>query len=119
FFFGVFELPRRGFEVSTRLARHHFDVFSAEPARRAAAVHRRVSDADDEHALADLVGVPEGNRFEPVDPDMNARAVVPTGDLQVLATRRAAAHENGVEAVLEEPLHAGDRVVVFYLDVAH
>ena len=52
-FLGVLELPRRRLEVLARPARHDLDVVAAEPLRRAAAVHRGVADADDQHALAD------------------------------------------------------------------
>ena len=46
----------------------------AEAQRGAAAVHRGVADADDQHALADLVDVAEGDRLEPVDADVDAVA---------------------------------------------
>ena len=61
--FGVFELPWGGLEVSAGLARHDFDVFAAEASRGAAAIHRGVADADDQHALADFFGVTEGDRL--------------------------------------------------------
>ncbi len=51
---GVLELPGEALKYAARLPRHHLDVLAAEPARRAAAIHRRVADADDEDLLADL-----------------------------------------------------------------
>src|SRR5687767_6099701 len=48
--FRVFQLPRRRLEVLPSAPRHHFHVRAAEPLRRAAAVHGRVADADDQHA---------------------------------------------------------------------
>ena len=68
-FLGVLELPRRRLEVLARLARDDLDVGGAEALRRAAAVHRRVADADDQHALADRVDVAEVDRLEPLDAD--------------------------------------------------
>jgi hypothetical protein len=38
---------------------------------RAAAVHRGVADADDQHALADRLDVAEVNRLEPLDADVD------------------------------------------------
>src|SRR5205807_6484062 len=68
--------------------------------RRAAAVHSRVADPDDEDALPDRVDVIEGDGFQPVDADVNAVSIVPAGDLEVLAARGAAANEDGVEAAI-------------------
>ena len=97
-FLGVLELPRRRLEVLAGLARDHLDVGRAEALRRAAAVHRGVADADDQHPLADRVDVPEVDRLEPVDADEDLVGVVPAGDLELLALRRAAADEHRVEA---------------------
>ena len=78
-----------------------------------AAVHRRVADADDQHALADRVDVAEVDRLEPVDADEDLVGVVPAGNLQLLAFRRAAADEHCVEpALVEQRLQAVDRRVV-------
>jgi hypothetical protein len=57
FFLGVLQLPRRSFEESARAARHHLDVFSAQPAAGPAAIHGRVADADDQHLFADGIGM--------------------------------------------------------------
>src|SRR5579871_1311575 len=55
----VLELPIGGFEELARLSSHHLHVPRAEPQGRAAAIHRRIAHADDEHALADAVDVLE------------------------------------------------------------
>ena len=85
FLFGVLELPRRRLEVLAGLARDHLDVGRAEPLRRAAAVHRGVADADDQHALADRVDVTEVDRLEPLDADEDLIGLVAAGNLELLA----------------------------------
>ena len=68
---GVLQLPGRGLEVGAGAAGHHLDVLAAEAPRRAAAVHRGVADADDQHALADRADVLEGDALQPVDADVD------------------------------------------------
>jgi hypothetical protein len=80
FMLGVLEFPRRGLEELARLARHDLHILGAEAQRGAAAVHGGVADADDEHALADLVDVLERDGLEPGDADVNAVALVPPGN---------------------------------------
>ena len=116
FFLGVVQLPGRRFEVPARAARHHLDVLAAQTARRPAAIHRRVADADDQHLLADRIDVSEGDRLQPIDPDVDAIRVVAAGDVEILAARRAAADEDSVEALAEQLLHAVDRRVVADID---
>ena len=112
-FLGVLELPRRRLEVLPRLARDDLHVGGAEPLRRAAAVHRRVADADDQDALADRLDVAEVDRLEPLDADEDLIGVAPPGNLQLLALGRAAADEHGVVfAAVEQRLQAVDRRVV-------
>ena len=106
---GILELPLRRLEELPRLARDDLDVFRAEPQRAAAAIHRRVADADDEHALADGLDVAERDRAEPIDADVNAIARVAPGQYQVLALRRAAADEHGVVPFVEQRPQARDR----------
>ncbi len=109
----VLQLPGGGLEVGARAARHDLDVLAAEPARGAAAVHRGVADADDEHALLDGGDVPEGHAVQPVDADEDLVAVVAAGDLQVLPLGGARADEDRVElAPVEQRLHALDGRVV-------
>ncbi len=117
-FFGVVELPRRGLEVLARSSRHDLDVGAPESPRRTTAVHGGVADADDQDTRADRVDVTEGDRLEPVDADEDVRVdlVVATGDVQLLAARRADADEDRVEALVEQRAQAGDRRVVADLD---
>jgi predicted nucleic acid-binding Zn-ribbon protein len=107
FFFGVFQFPGRSFEEARGTARHHFDIFAAEAARRAAAIHGGVADADDQHLFADRIEMAERDRAEPVDADVDAVRIVTAGQFEVLAARRAAADEDGVEALVEQA--AGSR----------
>ncbi len=116
FLLGVLELPGGRLEERARPPRHHLDVLAAEAERRAAAVHRGVADADDQHTLADRVGVAEGDRLEPVDADVDPIAIVPPRDVEVLATRRPGADENRVEVLLEELAEAGHRGVQAEVD---
>src|SRR5690606_15697720 len=68
---GILELPVRGLEELARRAGHDLHVRGAEPQGAAAAVHGRVAYADDQHALADALDVPERDRLEPFDAYMN------------------------------------------------
>src|SRR5690606_7780467 len=56
---GVLELPLGSLEELARLARDDLHVLRAEAQSAAAAVHRGIADADDQHPLADRVDVPE------------------------------------------------------------
>ena len=125
FLLGVLELPRRRLEVFPSAPRDDFHVGTAEAARRAAAVHRRVADADDEHALPDLLDVAEVGRREPLDTYMNVRrGFGAPGEIEILSVRRAAPDEHGVESLREQIAHARDGRVVpdvdaHVEDVAH
>ncbi len=106
---GVFEFPLGSLEELTRLARHDFHVFRAEPQGTAAAIHRRIADTDDQNLLADLVDVAERDGFEPGNADMNAVGIVAAGQLEFLALGRARAYEHGVELFgLQQLPHALD-----------
>jgi hypothetical protein len=98
----VLQLPRRRLEVLPAAPRHHLHVRRAEPLRRAAAVHGRVADADDQHARLDLRDVAEVHGLQEIDADVDAVAVVPARDVQVLAARRAAADEDGVVTLAQQ-----------------
>ena len=116
-FFGVLQLPVGCLEKPPRLASHHLDVCGTQAQRRATTVHGGVTDADDQHALADLLDVLEGNRFEPVDADVYAFAVIAPRYFEVLAARCPRADEHCVElAAVEEFLHALDAVIQLQLD---
>ena len=96
--FGVLELPVGGLEESTRLAGHHLDVRGAEAQRGAAAVHRCVADTDDQNALADLVEMTEGNRFQPLDADVDVGvAFLAAWQVEFLALGCAATDKDCVE----------------------
>ena len=100
-FFSVLEFPCGGFEEAARLARHHFHALRAKAQARAAAVHRGVADPDDEHPLADLVQMPEGDCAEPCDADMDIGcAFAAAGQIELLTLRRAGTDEHGVIAVV-------------------
>ena len=119
FFLGVFELPRGGFEEIARAARHHLDVFAAEAARGAAAIHGRVADADDQNAFADGIDMAEGDGLEPVDADMDAIGFVAARDIEILAARGTGADEYGVVVlfvVVEQSAQAWDGCVVADVD---
>ena len=109
--FRVLKLPRRGFEVRARPARDDLDVLSAQAARRATTVHRRVTDADDEHAFADRFDVAEVHGRQPFDTDMNTIGVVAPRDLEVLSLGRSATDEDRVIALAEQRAHARHRRV--------
>src|SRR5262249_6801693 len=67
----VLFFPRRGLHRGEGRADDDLDVFAAETTSRAAAVHSGVAAAEDDHGLADLCRVFEGNALEPVDAEMN------------------------------------------------
>ena len=98
-FLGVLELPGRRLEELARPARHDLDVLAAEAPRRAAAVHGRVADADDQHALADLVDVAErdADSSQSMPMWMSVARLLAAGQVELLAARRAGADEHGVE----------------------
>ena len=91
---------------------------SLPPSRqlRPAAIHGRVSDADDKHVFADRCDVAEGDGLQPVDADVDAVRIVTARDVELLAARRAGADENRVEAFVEQRLHAVDGRVIANVD---
>ena len=70
----VLLFPRRRFHRGERRTDDDLYVFTAKPTRRAAAVHRGVSAAEDDHGLSDLARVLKRHAFEPVDADMDIRS---------------------------------------------
>src|SRR5262249_55356928 len=93
----VFLLPRRGLHLLEARTHDDLDVLAPEPARAAAAVHRRVASAQHDHSLADAIDVAEGDTGEPVDADMNVLRRLPAPrDVEIAAPRRTAADEHGV-----------------------
>src|ERR1700722_8601522 len=116
FLFGVLQLPGRSFEEPARAARHHFDVFSTETATGPAAIHGRVTDADDQHVFADGIGVAEGDGFQPIDTDMDAIGVMTAGDVELFSARRSRADKDRIEALAEQRPHAMNGRVVSNLN---
>src|SRR6266566_3018585 len=99
----VFLFPGRRLHFLEARAHHDLDVIAAEPARRAAAIHRGVSAAEHDHAAADLVSVSEGDAGEPIDADMDMGAgFLAAGELELAPARRAAADEDRIIAFGEE-----------------
>ena len=118
FFLGVIEFPGRGLEKSARLACHDFHALGAEPQAGTATIHCRVTDADDQHAFADLLDMSERHGFEPGNADVDVRGAGLTArELQFLALGRAGAHEDGVEpSRLQQLAHARNRVPELQID---
>jgi hypothetical protein len=106
----VLLLPRRGFHLVEARAHDDLDIASAEPARRAAAIHRGIAAAEHDDARLDLPDMPERDRREPVDADVDLRGrLAAPGNLEVAPARRAAADEDRVVAFVEQRLHRRDR----------
>ena len=99
----VLFFPRAGLHRGEGRADDDLDVFAAETTGGAAAVHRGVSAAEDDHGLADLVRVFERDALQPVDADVNIRgAFLTAGQIgQIAATRCSGADKDGVVILLE------------------
>ena len=93
----VFLLPRRCLHLVEAGPHDDLDVTAAEPPRAAAAIHRGVTAAEHDHALADAVDVPEGHARQPVDADVDVlRRFLAARNIEIASTRRAAADEDRV-----------------------
>ena len=113
----IFLLPCARLHFVEARTHDHLHFFAAEPARGTAAVHRGIAAAKDEYALADLRHVPEINAGEPVEADMNLRrGFLAAGQVQIAATRRAAADEHRVVALGQQILHRFDAAVTDEFD---
>src|SRR3989441_2423926 len=113
----VFLFPGRGFHLLEARAHDDFHVLAAEALRRPAAVHGGVAAAEHDHALADLVGVAEGNRRQPVDSDMDVLRRFPAPrNVEIAPARRARADEDRVVVLSEQLLHARDLRAALELD---
>ena len=114
---GVFLFPRRRLHLLEARAHHHVDLLAAEPARRAAAVHGGVAAAEHDHALADLGGVAERHRVQPVDADVDVLGrFLAAGNVEVAPARRAGADEHRVPAFGQQRLQAVDAGAAAELD---
>src|SRR5262249_845546 len=103
-------------------ARAHddLDIFAAEAARGAAAVHGRIATAEHDDALADLVDVTEGDRREPVDADMDiGSGFLPAGNFELATAGCARSDEDCVPAFRQKGLEAVDALAAakFYTEV--
>src|SRR5207302_5818065 len=113
----VLLLPRRRLHLLEAGAHDHFDVLAAEPARGAAAIHRRVAAAEHDHALADLADVAERDAGEPVDADVDVlRRLATPGDVEVAPARRAGTYEHRIVVLGEQRLEAADTLAADELD---
>src|SRR6266498_18361 len=93
----VLLFPGRSFHLVEAGAHDDFHVLAAQAPGGAAAVHRGVAAPEDDHALADSVGVAEGDRGQPVDADVDVlRRFLASGDVEVAAARGARADEDRV-----------------------
>src|SRR5262245_45993596 len=106
---GVLLFPRGRLHFLEPRADDHLDVFAAKAARRAAAVHRGVAAAEHDYAFANPVDVPERDRGEPVDADMDVRrGLFAAGDVEIATARRAAADEDRIPTLRHQRLEAVD-----------
>jgi len=106
---GIFLLPRRGFHLFEAAAHDDLDVGAPQPARGAAAVHRRVATAQDDDPGRHAGDVSERHRREPVDADVDVLGRLATPwHVQIASTRRAATDKHGVKALFEQAPHRLD-----------
>src|ERR671927_1505496 len=63
----VLLLPRGRFHLLEPGTDDDLYILATEPSGRTAAIHRGVAAAEHDHALADLVNVPEGDARKPID----------------------------------------------------
>src|SRR6267378_3292980 len=106
---GVFFFPGRGFHLLEAGAHDDFHVLAAEALRGPAAVHGGIAAAQHDHALADPVGVAEGNGGQPVDADVDVlRRFLAPRNVEIAAARRARADKDRVVVLRKQLLHASD-----------
>src|SRR6185312_3047228 len=113
----VLLLPGGGLHLLEAGADDDRHLLAAEPARGAAAIHRRVAAAEHDDAAADLVDMAEGDAGEPVDADMDVggRLLAP-GEVEVAAARRAGADEDRVVPLGGKRLQTVDPLAEARLD---
>src|ERR1700686_7826 len=114
---GVLFLPRARLHLLEAGTHDHLDVLAAETARGAAAIHRGIAAAEHDHTLADLAGVFERDRGEPVDADVNIGGrFLAAGNIEFAAARRAGADKDRIVVFAEQFLQAVDALTAFELD---
>jgi hypothetical protein len=114
---GVFLFPRARLHFFKAGTHDHLDVFAAKTARGAAAIHRGIAAAKHDHALADLAGMLERNRSEPVDADVNILGgFLAARNFKFAAARRAGADEHRIVIFGKKTLQAVDALAALELD---
>src|SRR5579883_1467126 len=105
----VLLLPRRGLHLVEAGAHHNSNLFTAQPAGRAATVHGGVAAAEHDDAPADPADVTKRNAGQPVDADMDVVGrFLAARNIEVAPARRAGADEDGVEILSEQIFQACD-----------
>ncbi len=114
---GVFLFPGRRLHFLEAGAHDDLDALAAETACRAATIHRGVAAAEHDHALADLVGVAERHRSQPLYADVDVfGGFLAAGNIEFAAARGAGADEDRVVVLGEQRLEAVDAMTAFELD---
>src|SRR5580658_4785756 len=109
FMHGILLLPGRGLHLLEAAADDDRHFVTAEPARRAAAIHRRIAAAEHDDPAADLGYVAERDAGEPVDTDMDMLlGLLPAGDVEIASARCPGADEDGVPILFEHRFQAVD-----------
>ena len=106
---GVFLLPRARLHLVEARAHDHLHVFPAQAARGAAAVHRGIAAPEHDDPAADLRGVAERHRGQPVDAQVDVGCRFPAArQVEVAPARCAGADEHRVEVLREQVAHRAD-----------
>ena len=114
---GVFLFPGARLHFLEAGTHDHLDVFAAEPARGAAAIHRGVAAAEHDDAPADLLDMAERDRRQPFDADVDiGGGFLAAGDVELAAARGAGADEDRVVILVEQLLQAVDAMPALELD---
>ena len=114
---GVFLLPGGRLHLLEAGAHDHFHVLAAEAAGSAAAVHGGVAAAEHDDALANFGDMPERDRGQPVDADMDiGGGFLAAGNVELASARRAGADEDRVPAFRQQRLQAVDALAADELD---
>ncbi len=114
----VLLFPGRGLHLLKAAAHDDGDLLAPQPARRAAAIHRRIAAAEHHDAAADLIDVTEGDAGEPIDADMDvAGCFLASGDFEIASSRRSATDEYRIPIVRQQRLQAADEFPEAGLDI--
>src|SRR6516164_3194782 len=114
---GVLLLPGRRLHLVETGAHDHLDVLPAEPAGGPAAVHGGVAAAKHDDPAADLGDVPEGDRGQPIDSDMDVGSgFLAARDIEVTTARGARTDEDRVPVPGKQRFEALDACAAAKLD---